>query len=383
MDALIRALVTAIHNSPFRLVLVTAGAGTKALSDLLGVAGASRTLLEAIVPYNEASFNDFLGQTPEQYVSEKTARLLAGRALTRARWLHGEDHPTIGLACTATIITDRPKRGEHRAYIASWHAEQRVTQFVHLHKGVRNREGEEQIVSDLLLNLLAQEVGLQQQIAIDWAADDTLTTQVVEFALHAGAVLSGEQSFFGITEDGRIQHTLTHPAILCGSFNPLHEGHLALAQVAGEMLGQPVAFECAAINVDKPPLDVATILNRMAQFAGRWNIYTSTAPTFVEKSKLFPHTSFVVGHDTAVRIVTPRYYQNSTAYMNASLTQIQQNGCRFLVAGRVDEYGRFRDLTDINIPPPFQTLFQPIPRDLFRKDISSTQLRKKGARGSR
>ena len=41
----IHELVQAIHDSPTLTVMVTAGAGTQALADLLGVAGATRTLL--------------------------------------------------------------------------------------------------------------------------------------------------------------------------------------------------------------------------------------------------------------------------------------------------------------------------------------------------
>ena len=116
MDKDVRQLVQLIHDSLPRIVLVAAGAGTQAISDLLGVPGASRTLLEALVPYSTAAFDSFLGQTPTQYVAEATARLMAGRAYTRAHLLADSTYPLVGLACTATIVTDRPKRGEHRAH---------------------------------------------------------------------------------------------------------------------------------------------------------------------------------------------------------------------------------------------------------------------------
>ena len=126
MDIEIKQLVQTIHDAPERIVLVAAGAGTEALSNLLGVAGATRTLLEALVPYSQAAFDEFLGRPPAKYVTERTARLLAGRAFTRARWLEANTNPVVGLACTATIITDRPKRGEHRAYIATWQPDRLV-----------------------------------------------------------------------------------------------------------------------------------------------------------------------------------------------------------------------------------------------------------------
>ena len=54
----IRQLVQQIHDSRGRVMVITAGAGTQAVAWLLGMAGASRTLLEALVPYDESSFND-------------------------------------------------------------------------------------------------------------------------------------------------------------------------------------------------------------------------------------------------------------------------------------------------------------------------------------
>ena len=104
----VQKLVKMLHDSPPRIVLVTAGAGTHVLSWLLGVAGASRTMLEALVPYDQASSTDFLGQSTKQYVSDQTARQMAGRALTRARLLRHDNETVIGQAGTAAIITDRP-----------------------------------------------------------------------------------------------------------------------------------------------------------------------------------------------------------------------------------------------------------------------------------
>ena len=107
----VHSLIQAIHDSPLRAVIVTTGAGAEALAELLAVGGASRTLVEAVIPYSPASFDDFLGRKPEQYVAAATARLLAGRAITRGRWLEGAASPLVGVACTAAIASDRPKRG--------------------------------------------------------------------------------------------------------------------------------------------------------------------------------------------------------------------------------------------------------------------------------
>ncbi len=386
MDKTIRQLVQAIHDSPAKTVLVAAGAGTLALSDLLSVAGATRTLLEALVPYSQAAFADFLGQTPPQFVAPETARLLAGRAFTRGRWLEAEteNSPVVGMACTATIITDRPKRGEHRAYIATWQAERLVWHGLHLDKGARERSGEEELVSRVMLNSLAQAMGIDYQIPLPLRPKDHLETEIRDFSQATARLMKKEIDYFSVADNGRIHTSGSAPqSILSGAFNPLHNGHLRMAQAAAKLLEQPVTFELSAVNVDKPPLTHQTILERVAQFAGRWPVMVSAAPTFVEKARLFPGATFIVGHDTAERILHPRYYQNNQENMLAALAEIREKGGRFLVAGRVDHRGAFRNLAHLTIPPTFDDLFQPIPDTHFREDISSTQLRKTGRRGSR
>lgn len=374
METMLRDLITQLHSRPGRMVLVTAGAGSQALSWLLGVAGASRTLLEAVIPYDARAFDDFLGQTPRQYVSAGTARLLAGRALTRARQLRQPNEWVVGVSCTATIATDRPKRGEHRAHLAAWSPEFITTAFLQLHKGGRDRRGEEEMVSYLLLNMVAEAMGVTRSIPLLLQGDDQLYETRADLAGAARDLLAGRRPYFGIQADGYVRGVGTQPSVLLsGSFNPLHEGHTRLAEAAAQQLGRPVAFELSAANVDKPPLEEGVVLERLAQFAGRWPVYASPAATFAEKAALFPGATFVVGYDTAIRILDARYYHQSPAERDAALAGMRALGCRFLVAGRLDASGAFQPAETLPAPPHLADLFQPLPG--FRHDISSTALR--------
>jgi hypothetical protein len=175
--------------------------------------------------------------------------------------------------------------------------------------------------------------------------------------------------------DGTLARSTPPPrSVLPGSFNPLHDGHLLLARVAQELTGAPVAFEISVTNVDKPPLAAADVRARVAQFAGRARVELTRAPTFVEKSRLLLAVTFVVGADTAERLVATRYYGDE-AGMNAALEEMADRGCRFLVAVRLDGAGRVRSLADAAVPPKFSRLFTAIPESRFRIDASSSAIR--------
>lgn len=375
MDETIRTLIQAIHDSPPRAVFAAAGAGSQALADLLGVPGASRTLLEALIPYAADSFDEFLGRAPEQYVSATTGRMMAGRSLARAHHLRElETYPLVGLACTATIVTDRPKRGEHRAHVAAWTPARLTARMLHLEKGARDRAGEEGLVSRLILDVLGEACGISDRPPLPMGPGDSLSSETIDYVAPAEGLRGGGLRWFGIEPDGALM-TNTPAAILSGSFNPLHGGHSGLAETAAALLGAPVAFEVSAVNVDKPPLATVALLDRLSQFAGRWPAVAGTAPTFVEKSRLYPAATFVVGFDTAARVIHPRYYGDSEAGMLAALAEMRDRGNRFLVAGREDKDGRFRELHELAIPEGFAGLFDAIPAQLFRNNVSSTEIR--------
>ena len=127
--------------------------------------------------------------------------------------------------------------------------------------------------------------------------------------------------------------------------------------------------------MDKPPLTTAEVRRRLTQFAWRATVELTRAPTFLEKSRLFPGATFVIGADTAERLVAPRYYGDSDTRMRAALDEMARRGCRFLVAARLDPAGQVRSLSDADIPARFADMFAAIPESRFRMDVSSTELR--------
>jgi hypothetical protein len=160
-----------------------------------------------------------------------------------------------------------------------------------------------------------------------------------------------------------------------GAFHPLHAGHLRMAQVAEELLGRPVEFELTILNPDKPPIDYMEIKERIEQFGPGRIVWLTRVPTFVEKARLMPGTTFVVGSDTLRRITDPRYYGNDPAAVRAVLLKIAARGCRFLVFGRNMGPG-YVGLHQLDLPDPLRSLCQGVGEDVFREDISSTKIRR-------
>ncbi|MGE0057614.1 MAG: hypothetical protein AB7P33_19425 [Dehalococcoidia bacterium] len=167
MDDAVHSLVEAIHASPVRTVLAVTGAGSQALAWLLGVGGASRTVLEATIPYAQTAFIDYAGRSPGEFASPDAASALAGKALERASILVEDGITVVGIGCAATIATDRLKRGEHHAFV-SWATTTGITTHaLHIEKGARDRAGEEALVSRLILNVLAEASGVESRLPLD------------------------------------------------------------------------------------------------------------------------------------------------------------------------------------------------------------------------
>ena len=171
----VRAVVERIHAAPVRVCLVVAGAGARAVAWLLGVPGASRTVLDAQVPYSMAALDEYAGFRAEQHVSVEEAFALADSAYGRACRLAGEDGgPVAGVACTAAIATDRPKRGTHRAHVAWRGGDGARCLSLTLTKGARDRDGEEEVVSRLVLRAVAEACGLDAEMDLGLLGDECI-----------------------------------------------------------------------------------------------------------------------------------------------------------------------------------------------------------------
>ena len=388
-DAAWRQLISTLQGSGPKAALAITGGGSGAVGELLRVPGGSRLLIEAQIPYDETALAAFLGFAPAQACSAETATAMARTAQARAAKLVPAGTDLVGLGATAALVSDRPRRGEHRFHIAFANAAAPNPTGAHcssvLAKGRRDRAAEEDLVARAIVLWLARACGVaapSPRSLID--ADERYSETVVAPVEPIDRLLAGEIDRVTVQPDGQMMLSAPQPSVLFpGSFNPMHEGHVLLARVAEELRQQPVAFEISVTNVDKPPLAAETVRHRLAQFAWKWPVELTRAPTFVEKSRLFPGTIFVVGADTAERLFGPKYYGDDEARMHMALEEIANAGSSFLVAARIDAAGRIRTLNDIPVPRRYADLFTEIPEHRFRLDTSSSEIRARGVQPGR
>ena len=346
-----------LHANDARGVFYITGGGISFLSEMLGTAGASRTVLEAQIPYANQALAELLGGHPDEACSQETARALAMAAFTRA--LEFDPDTPFGLACTASLATDRIKRGAHRAHLALQTSS--ATYVLDL-RFSDTRDVEEALVVDALWSL----AGVLSGDAPPQNTD----------------VAFGEQRWQAVVTDERVAvSTSDHDGQLLvpGSFNPMHHGHHRLAKLAEQRTGLSAALELSIANVDKPMLDYHSIEDRLTSVRQTMDIpvWITRLPTFVDKAAHFRGATFAIGCDTLVRIDQSRYY-GSPDLRDAALAQLAEYGARFLVFGRTDDE-RFATLESVRISDRLRALCIGVSEEDFRVDVSSSQIR--AARG--
>jgi hypothetical protein len=314
---------------------------------------------------------------PDKFTSVETGNALAKHAFERAKKLAKPGTPVFGVGCTATIATDRAKKGDHRCVVSVCDSLGTLSYELVITKGARDRQGEEELVSLLILNAMAEASGIFDLPELPLVQSEQVVQAFIPVP-ELSRLLNGELNWLAVAPDGSLStgETISNIAVLSGSFNPLHEGHRKLSIVASQQLNKDVMFELPLINAEKAPIDLAEARKRAVQFLGFDTLLLSRSPLFDQKAEFYPNSTFILGADTAARLVAPRFYVDDVEKMKGALEHLRNLGASFLVAGRSSK-DDFKTLEDIDIPDNYRAMFAEIPESAFKMDISSSELRAK------
>nr|XP_018680253.1 PREDICTED: uncharacterized protein LOC103981708 [Musa acuminata subsp. malaccensis] len=252
-EGCIRAAVDAIHSTPTKAVVYLSGGASQALGWLMSLPGASNTILEVVVPYSKNSMTQLLGKV---------------RLLNPACSLHsffsflmfifmrksGEDYnygysyvintfqsmfgkaglPVLGVGFTGSLATTYTKHGDHRFYLSTRTCDRLWTSSVTLLKGLRTREEEDRVSSHFLLKAISDACKVSATFSSELyesEVPDEYERQVDEDE-ELQQIIDGKLCMKIYDFSGDKDTASERMVILPGSFNPLHDGHLRLSEIA-------------------------------------------------------------------------------------------------------------------------------------------------------
>jgi nicotinic acid mononucleotide adenylyltransferase len=289
---------------------------------------------------------------------------MAMAAYQRARALspgNAQGDHLYGLGCTAALTTNRQRKGSDRCYISIQSSRLTLTVSLELDP-MMNRITQEQQCQQAILLAMAHATGLTDQLE----ADNCIYQLEVAPDSWQRLMSGKSQSTLSGNED---LPRLVFP----GAFNPYHEGHRQMTRLAERIAQESVFLEISTHNVDKPPLDFIDMSSRIKNLGNTAVVFTN-APTFSDKSTLFPGATFVVGVDTITRIADSQYYDHSIKKRDQAIDALVANKHHFLVFGRKTGTA-YQSLKTVNIPETLLDICREVPESDFRNDISSTEIR--------
>lgn len=356
-------VVKKINQSPYKAFFAIAGGGQSFIGDYTKISGASETVVGAIIPYHQSTFDTFVGEKVEKYCSDETARKLATACYKECIKAGQPAKFCVGIGASSSVVKDNEREGrEHHFFIAAHCYNKTFTFNLTLRQG-RTRLREDQIANDLIMVALTRAtVNPDANLELVLGSKEKLQYDIATAPNTLSCLYPC--NFTGNLPD----HLVIYP----GSFNPFHKGHKLVYSVAEKILDAKPILEFSTVNTDKIVPDWITVRNRVAHLDLVGLPYLLTdKPTFKEKVKFFrdrypdKRLTFVVGADVWERIWNVKY----AGPLNELEDFFWENNVKFLVFARRGSETKLNFGEDLKITCPMA--------EKIELNISSTQIRKR------
>eukprot|EP00758_Cryptobia_borreli_P004851 Tbor_TRINITY_DN4615_c0_g1::TRINITY_DN4615_c0_g1_i1::g.14912::m.14912 len=397
------AVIEEIHASKYKFGMIVTGAGSSSIAALMAVPGCSNTLLDAHIPYSFDRSEKILDYQPSQCVCAEVGRQLSQHAYFQSIQVNSNIHPEtiVGLGLTAAIKTSRIRKGKDQMFLSCW-SYNRVTDYELQLPSDTDREGQERLIAASIIKSMADfcHIDIPDAKISEWGIKDVnmkvfenwgSPLRMIHTPLEKNIVLYNTHGEVRADMPPFSQETMNHETttylIFPGTFEPLHWGHTELERVACNIISKKyptkriqVTYEISLTRADKENItEEKEIEKKVSQFIEmNKRVIVTNAKLFVEKAKMFPNHIFILGYDTAKRVVDAKYYGGSREEMINKINEIRDCGCSFVVGGRKEgeSWKDFENNKD-EMPESIRDLFLGIPEEDFRIDISSTEIREK------
>ena len=350
-----------------RIYISATGGGAGAQNLIWSVPGCSKYFAGATFPYGHEQLTDFIGYQVEKSVCAETAIEMAMMAYYNAYRYGYPDEEYVGVGATCSLAPNKRCRDEYyvarvdsKGCVISHINEEQLVYTNHTDKTVSKRITGGNCVDSFICSLSKNRYN-------DNSNDCTELAWKLFYA-RPYWTQSGKRLPESEFVNQRTPLTDSQPSrgrtIYPGAFNPPHAGHFEIAKKTNAV------FSIEAVSPHKGSLGLHELLQRAKLLKGHEILFTFNQSLYVDKSNHFPGCPLVIGADSFVRMLDPKWGPDPVNL----LREMTVNDTRIYVVGR-EVNGKYMSADEaISLVPESATCYDIVPVD-GRWDLSSTQLR--------